>query len=122
MNFSFLEQVFQYYLLGLKVCKLRFASFGIRAQVLKSGLLCIYLLFPVIILSCSFYVHYSLLLFCDVHQVKIVYQVPPKKKKNIKKKETLEKKRKQKNIVCSFSSLKPKYCLVLSSSFDSLFL
>ena len=73
LNFSFLGQVFQYYLLGLKACQLRFASFGIKAQVLKLGLLSLYLWFPVIILSCSFYVLYSLLLFCDVHQVKIMH-------------------------------------------------
>ena len=36
LNFSFLGQVFQYCLLGLNACRLRFASFGIRAQVLKS--------------------------------------------------------------------------------------
>ena len=36
LNFSFLGKIFQYYLLGLKACRLRFASFGIRAQVLKS--------------------------------------------------------------------------------------
>ena len=36
LNFSFLGQVFQYCLLDLNVCRLRFASFGIRAQVLKS--------------------------------------------------------------------------------------
>ena len=36
LNFSFLRQVFQYCLLGLNACRLRFASFGIRAQVLKS--------------------------------------------------------------------------------------
>ena len=53
LNFSFFGQVFQYYLLGLKTCRLRFASFDIRAQILKSGLLSLYLLFPVIILSCS---------------------------------------------------------------------
>ena len=69
LNFSFFGQVFQYYLLGLKTCRLRFASFDIRAQILKSGLLSLYLLFTVIILSCSFYIHYSLLLFCDMHQV-----------------------------------------------------
>ena len=53
LNFSFFGQVFQYYLLGLKTCRLRFASFDIRAQILKSGLLSLYLLFTVIILSCS---------------------------------------------------------------------
>ena len=67
MNFSFLGQLFQYYLLGLKACRLRFASFGIRAQVLKSVFYPFYLLFPVIILSCSFCVLYSLFLFCDAH-------------------------------------------------------
>ena len=36
LYFSFLGQLFQYCLLGLKSCQLRFASFGIRAQVLKS--------------------------------------------------------------------------------------
>ena len=45
------------FLLGLKVCRLRFASFGIRAQVLKSVLLSFYILFLVIILSCSFCVY-----------------------------------------------------------------
>ena len=53
LNFSFFGQVFQYYLLGLKTCRLRFASFDIRAQILKSGLLSLYLLFTVIILSWS---------------------------------------------------------------------
>ena len=67
LNFSFFGQLFQYYLLGLKMCRLRFASFGIRAQVLKSVFYPFYLLFPVIILSCSFCVLYSLFLFCDVH-------------------------------------------------------
>ena len=117
LNFSFLGQVFQYYLLGLKVCRLRFASFGIKAQVLKSGLLSLYLLFLVVILSCSFCIRYSLLFFCDVHEVKSC----TKFKKKVKK-ETSEKKRKLKNIVCSFNSLKQKYCFLLSSSFDSLFL
>ena len=67
LNFSFFGQLFQYYLLGLKMCRLRFASFGIRAQVLKSVFYPFYLLFPVIILSCSFCVLYSLFLFCAVH-------------------------------------------------------
>ena len=67
LNFSFFGQLFQYYLLGLKMCRLRFASFGIRAQVLKSVFYPFYLLFPIIILSCSFCVLYSLFLFCDVH-------------------------------------------------------
>ena len=66
-NFSFLGQVFQYFcwvskrvdwdsqhipifLLGLKAYLLRFASFGIRAQVLKSVFYPFYLLFPVIII------------------------------------------------------------------------
>ena len=53
LNFSFFGQIFQYHLLGLKTCRLRFASFDIRAQILKLGLLSLYLLFPVIILSCS---------------------------------------------------------------------
>ena len=35
LYFSFLGQLFQYCLLGLKACQLRFASFGIRAQVQK---------------------------------------------------------------------------------------
>ena len=67
LNFSFLGQLFQYCLLGLKTCRLRFASFGIRAQVLKLVFYPFYLLFLVIILSCSFCVLYSLFLFCDVH-------------------------------------------------------
>ena len=84
LNFSFLGQIFQYFcwvskrvdwdsqhipifLLGLKACLLRFTSFGIRAQVLKSVFYLFYLLFPVIILSYSFCVLYSLFLFCDVH-------------------------------------------------------
>ena len=33
----------------------------------KISFLSLYLLFPVIILSCSFYVLYSLFLFCDLH-------------------------------------------------------
>ena len=41
--------IFQYCLLGLNACRLRFASFGIRAQVLKSVFYPFYLLFPVII-------------------------------------------------------------------------
>ena len=36
LNFSFLGQVFQYFCWVSKACRLRFASFGIRAQVLKS--------------------------------------------------------------------------------------
>ena len=36
-------------MLGLNACLLRFASFGIRAQVLKSVFYPFYLLFPVII-------------------------------------------------------------------------
>ena len=67
LNFSFFGQLFQYHLLGLKMCRLRFASFSIRAQVLKSVFYPFYLLFPIIILSCSFCVLYSLFLFCDVH-------------------------------------------------------
>ena len=84
LNFSFLGQVFQYFcwvskcvnwgshhipifFLGLKACRLRFASFGIRAQVLKSVFYPFYLLFPVIILSCSVCVLYSLFLFSNVH-------------------------------------------------------
>ena len=50
LNFSFLGQVFQYYLLDFKACWLRFASFGISAQVLKLGFLSLYLLFTIIIL------------------------------------------------------------------------
>ena len=66
LNFSFLGQIFQYicwvskhvdwgsqhipiFLLGLKACLLRFALFGIRAQILKSVFYPFYLLFPVII-------------------------------------------------------------------------
>ena len=36
LNFSFLGQVFEYCLLDFNACRLRFISFGIRAQVLKS--------------------------------------------------------------------------------------
>ena len=123
LNFSFLGQVFQYYLLGLKACQLRFASFGIKAQVLKLGLLSLYLWFPVIILSCSFYVLYSLLLFCDVHLVKIVHQAPKKKKKKKRlQKRNRKQKKKKNNIVRSFNSLKSKYYFLLSSSFDLVFL
>ena len=50
LNFSFLGQVFQYYLLDFKACWLRFASFGISAQVLKLGFLSLYLLFTIIIM------------------------------------------------------------------------
>ena len=73
------------FLLGLKACRLRFTSYFnifvgsqsvsievriiwyLRAQVLKLVLLPFYLLFPVIILSCSFCVLYFSFLFCDVH-------------------------------------------------------
>ena len=73
-------------------------------------LLSLYLLFPVIILSCSVYVLYSLFLFCDVHQVKIMHQVPKKKKKHKKKRDfrkEIENRKKKKiyiyiYIVCSF--------------------
>ena len=82
LNFSFLRQVFQYYLLCLiEVCIIQHQS-----QVLKSGLLSLYFLFPLIILSCSFCVHYSLFLFFEGHQVIIVHQAPKKKKKGEKKK------------------------------------
>ena len=47
LNFSFFGQIFQYHLLGLKTCRLRFASFDIRAQILKLGLLSLYLLFQI---------------------------------------------------------------------------
>ena len=33
MSFSFLGQIFQYYLLGLKACQLRFASFLLQEMV-----------------------------------------------------------------------------------------
>ena len=59
--------------------------------------------------------------YCFVTSTKLKSRTKFKKKKRWKKK-TSKKKRKQKNIVCSFSSLKPKYCFLLSSSFDSLFL
>ena len=101
LNFSFLGQIFQYYLLGLKVWQLRFASFSIRAQVLKSVLLSLYLLFPVIILSCSFCVLYCLFLFCDVHQVKIMLQVPKKNWKKKKRRQKREEKKKKKLFVVS---------------------
>jgi hypothetical protein len=60
-----------------------------QSQVLKSGLLSFYLLFLIVILSCSVCVHYSVFLFCFVHQVK--------KKKKVK--EMLEKKEKEKGGV-----------------------
>ena len=96
LSFSFLGKIFQYYLLGLKACWLRFASFGIRAQVLKSIFLSLYLLFLVIILSCSFGVLYSLFLFCTCTKLT---KVKKRKKKEKKRKESRdvrkEKKRKE---------------------------
>ena len=84
LNFSFLGQVFQYFclvskrvdwsshhipifLLGLKACWLRFASFGIRAQVLKSVFYPFIFCFLLSSYLCSFCVRYSSFLFCDVH-------------------------------------------------------
>ena len=67
LNFSFLGQLFQYYLLGLKACRLRFTSFGIRAQVLKSVFYPFIFCFLLSSYLCSFCVRYSLFLFCDVH-------------------------------------------------------
>ena len=111
LNFSFLGQVFQYFcwvskcvdwgsqhipifLLGLKACLLRFTSFGIRAQVLKSVFYPFYLLFPFIILSCSFCVLYSLFLFCDA--------LGQNRASSSKKKKRLQKRnRKQKKKYCS---------------------
>ena len=67
LNFSFLGQLFQYYLLGLKACRLRFTSFGIRARVLKSVFYPFIFCFLLSSYLCSFCVRYSLFLFCDVH-------------------------------------------------------
>ena len=59
LNFSFLGQVFQYCLLGLKACRLRFASFGIRAQVLKISFLSLLSFVscyhPILFLLCSLF-------------------------------------------------------------------
>ena len=97
LNFSFLGQVFQYFcwvskrvdwgshhipifLLGLKACRLRFASFGIRAQVLKSVfypfifcfLLSSYLVPFVFFIPCSYFVTCTRLKSCT--------KLPPTKK------------------------------------------
>ena len=53
LSFSFLGKIFQYYLLGLKACRLKFTLFGIRAQVLKSGLLSLY--HPILFRLCSLF-------------------------------------------------------------------
>ena len=68
MNFSFLGQVFQYCLFGLKACQLVVASFGIRAQVLKSDLLSFL----------SFVSCYHLILFhlCSLFLVLILCRAP----------------------------------------------
>ena len=80
LNFSFLGQVFQYCLLALKAYRLRFTSFGIRAQVLKSVfypfifcfLLSSYLVPFVFFIPCSYFVTCTRLKLCT--------QLPKKKK------------------------------------------
>ena len=98
---------FQYYLLGLEACRLRFASFGIRVQVLKSVfysfifcfLLSSYLVPFVFFIPCSYFVTCTRLKSCT--------KLPPKKKvkKKRKKKETRDfkkeignRKKKKKNL------------------------
>ena len=104
------------FLLGLKACQLRFASYSniicwvskrvywglhhlVSEHRLKLVFYPFFLLFP-IILSCSFCVLYSLFLFCDVHLVKIVHQAQKKKKKRLQKRN-----RKQKKILFVVSIL-----------------
>ena len=128
LNFSFLRQVFQYCLLDLKACRLRFASFGIRAQVLKfvfypfifCFLLSSYLVPFVFFIPRSYFVTCTRLKSCTKF---------PKEEEEEEEEETSEKKienQKKKNIyiyiVCSFNSLRPKYYFLLSSSFDLVFL
>ena len=38
LSFSFIGQIFQYYLLGLKACRLRFASGGYSLSFLEGGI------------------------------------------------------------------------------------
>jgi hypothetical protein len=123
LNFSFLGQVLQYCLLSFKSVLVEVRIIWYQSQVLKAGLQSFYLLFVVIILSCSICVHYSLFLFCFVHQVK-------KQNKVILKKNILSFTIHIKVIFffnrkfCSFSSLKKSdfYYLRLIRCFYNIFL
>ena len=115
LNFSFLGQLFQYCLLDLKARRLRFASFGIRAQVLKS----IFYSFIFCFLLSSYLVPFVLFIprsyFVTCTRLKSWTKL--QKKKNFRKE--IEN---RKNIVRSFNSLKSKYYFLLSPSFDLVFL
>ena len=112
------------------MCRLRFVSFGIRAQVLKlvfypfifCFLLSSYLVPFVFVIPRSYFVKCTRLKSCTLLSKK-----NKKKKRKEKKEETSEKKLKIEiyiyiYIVCSFNSLRPKYYFLLSSSFDLMFL
>ena len=110
LNFSFLGQLFQYCLLGLKACWLRFASFGIRAQVLKSVfypfifcfLLSSYLVPFVFFIPRSYFVTCTRLKSCTKLQ---------KKKKNVEKKKKKKKKKKRRRDIRKEIENRKKYCL-----------
>ena len=110
LNFRFLGQVFQYCLLGLKVCRLRFASFGFRAHVLKlvfySFIFCF--LFSSYLVPFMFFIPRSYFVMCTwLKSCTKLQQKKKKKKKHEKRKEkkTLQKrnrKQKKKKISLSF--------------------
>ena len=88
LNFRFLGQVFQYCLLGIKVCRLRFASFGFRAHVLKL------VFYPFIF---CFLFSFILFLFCSfIPRSYFVMCTRLKSCTNLPKKKMLKKKRLQK--------------------------
>ena len=127
LNFSFLGQLFQYCLLGLKAYRLKFASFSIRAQVLKSVfspfifcfLLSSYLVPFVFFISRSYFVTCTRLKLCTkLPKGKKKKKEKKKKKKRLYKRNIKQKKKK----ICSFNSLRPKYYFLLSPSFDLVFL
>jgi hypothetical protein len=66
LNFSFLGANIPILFVGSQSVSVEVHIIWYQSQVLKSGLLSFYLLFIVIILSCSVCVHYSLFLFCFV--------------------------------------------------------
>ena len=121
LNFRFLGQVFQYCLLGLKVCRLRFASFGFRAHVLKlvfySFIFCF--LFSSYLVPFMFFIPRSYFVMCTWLKSCTKLQQKKKKKKNMKKEKKRRhfrkeiQNRKKKKFLCRFSSLRPKYCLLV---------
>jgi hypothetical protein len=75
MNFSFLGANIPILFVGSQSVSVEVRIIWYQSQVLKSGLLSFYLLFVVIILSCSVCVHYSLFLLLS-YFVPFVFIIP----------------------------------------------